>query len=161
MNRRPLFFIALVLFLLPIAGCKPDPAALMTAVKTDNTADAKSLIAKGADANSRTSPNGWSALHYAAMNGNLNLVQQLLSSGADPNYAGSKDGQANSAAVKPLILAQVCLDLLSQVQPSQLQDKLRGSGLDDPALVKSLQDPTAADRYTKVVQALAKVTKAN
>jgi hypothetical protein len=161
MNRRPLFFLALVLLLLSIAGCKPDPAALMTAVKADNTADAKSLIGKGADANSRTSPNGWSALHYAAMNGNVELVNQLLSSGADPNYAGSKDGQANSAAVKPMILAQVCLDLVSQVQPSQLENKLRGSGLDDPALLKSLKDPSAADRYTKVVQALAKVTKAN
>ncbi|MGD0832785.1 MAG: ankyrin repeat domain-containing protein, partial [Terracidiphilus sp.] len=105
------------------------------------------------------SANGWSALHYAAMNGNAELVQLLLSSGADPNYAGNKDGQANAAAVKPLVLAQVCLELEGIVDPAELEGKLRSSGLDDPALMKSLKGPTASERYISVVQMLTKVTK--
>ena len=112
MKYKPLFLFALVLSFFPISGCKPNPAELMTAVKADNTENVKSLIGKGADANSRTSPNGWSALHYAARNGNVEVVQALLKAGADPNYSGSMDGQANSAAaLKPLSLAQGMLEV--------------------------------------------------
>ncbi|MGA3082798.1 MAG: ankyrin repeat domain-containing protein [Terracidiphilus sp.] len=158
MKCRPLFVF--VLSVLLISGCKPTPVSLMTAVKADNTEEAKSLIGKGADANSRTSPNGWSALHYAARNGNVEVVQQLLNSGADPNYSGSMDGQANSAAaMKPLVLARISLEVVSQVPTSEIEKKLHESGLDDPVLLKSLQDPTAVDRYTKVVDLLTKVTK--
>ncbi len=142
-----------------MAGCKPDSVSLMTAVKADNTADAKSLIGKGADANSRTSPNGWSALHYAARNGNVEIVQALLNAGADANYAGSMDGKANSAMSKPLALAQGMLDVVTVVQPSEMEAKLRANGLDDPALVKSATDPKAAERYQKVVELLRAVTK--
>ena len=113
----------------------------MTAVKADNTAEAIKLIGKGADANSRTSPNGWSALHYAAMNGNVEIVQALLKVGADPNYAGTKDGQANSAARMPLDLAQGMLDVVSGIQPAEIEATLRENGLDDPALLKSAKDP--------------------
>jgi ankyrin repeat protein len=144
--------------MISISGCKPSPASLMTAVKTDNTEDAKSLIGKGADANSRTSPNGWSALHYAARNGNVEIVQLLLKSGADPNYAGSMDGQPN-APLKPLVLAQVSLEIVTQIPPSQIEEKLRANGLDDPALVKSMKDPKAGNRYQKIVELLAAVTK--
>jgi hypothetical protein len=160
MKCRPLFLFVLALFLLPLAGCKPKPAELIAAVKADNTGEVLRLIKKGADANSRASANGWSALHYAARNGNAEIVQGLLSAGADPNYAGSMEGQANStAALKPLILAQVSMDLLTQVPPAQIEEKLRENGLDDPALVKSLKDPNAADRYQKVIETLGPVTK--
>jgi ankyrin repeat protein len=160
MKCRPLFLFVLVLSLLSLAGCKPKPEALMAAVKADNSADVAELIKKGADANSRTSPTGWSALHYAARNGNVEVVQQLLSAGANPNYAGIMDGQANSAAsLKPLVLAQVSMDLLTQIPPTQIEEKLHQNGLDDPALVKSLKDPNAADRYQKVIELLAPVTQ--
>jgi hypothetical protein len=40
-----------------------------------------------------------------------------------------------------------------------MEAKLRENGLDDPALLKSTKDPKAAERYQKVVDLLAKVTK--
>ncbi len=132
----------------------------MTAIKTDNTADALKLIDKGADPNSRTSPSGWSALHYAARNGNVEIVQALLKAGADANYSGTMEGQTGSVvSLKPLILARATLDLVKQIPASSMEETLRQIGLDDPALLKSLKDPSAADRYQKVVDALANVTK--
>jgi len=131
----------------------------MKAIRADNTEEAKKLIQKGADANSRTTPSGWSVLHYAARNGNVEMVQALLSAGADPNYSGTMEGQTGSAiSLKPLVLAKVSLDLVSQIPASRMEETLRQNGLDDPALLKSMKDPTAADRYQKVVDALAKVT---
>lgn len=162
MKYRLLTLFALLVLLFPLFGCKPNPASLMAAVKADNTEEARRLIGKGADANSRTSPNGWSALHYAARNGNVEIVQLLLNAGADPNYSGTMEGQTGSAiALKPLVLAQVSLDLVGQIPAAQMEEKLRQNGLDDPALLKSMKDPTAADRYQKVVDALSKVTKEN
>ena len=135
-------------------------ASLIRAVRTDNTEAVKKLIRLGADVNSRTSANGWSALHYAVRNGNAEIVQLLLNAGADPNCLGTMEGQKESVvSVRPLVLAQAALDLVSQVPPSSIEDTLRRSGLDDPALVKSMTDPNATDRYRKVVDVLTTVTK--
>jgi ankyrin repeat protein len=159
MRWKPLFLFALALSLISITGCKPSPAALMTAVRADNTEDAVKLIQKGADANSRTSPSGWSALHYAAMNGNVEIVQALLKAGADPNYSGTRDGQANTALRMPLDLAQGMLDVVNEIQPAERETELRKNGLDDPALLKSAKDPNAVDRYEKIVVLLIKSMK--
>ncbi|MFY9855328.1 MAG: ankyrin repeat domain-containing protein [Terracidiphilus sp.] len=160
MKFRPLFLFALVILIISISGCKPNPAALMTAVKADNTEEASKLIAKGADPNSRTSATGWSALHYAARNGNVEVVSQLLKAGADPNYSGTMEGQTGSViSLKPLVLAQATLDLVNQIPPAEMEETLHQIGLDDPALLKSMKDPSAADRYQKVVEALTLVTK--
>ena len=131
----------------------------MPAVKADNTAEVIRLIGKGSDANIRTSPKGWSALHYAAMNGNVEIVQALLKAGADPNYAGTKDGQATSAARMPLDLAQGMMNVVNEIQLSDRETELRKNGLDDPVLIKSAKDPSAVDRYEKVVVLLIKSMK--
>lgn len=159
MRCKPLFLIAFVLSIFSINGCKTDPPPLMPAVKADDTAEVIRLIGKGADANSRTSPKGWSALHYAAMNGNVEMVQALLKAGADPNYAGTKDGQATSPARTPLDLAQGMMNIVSGIQPSEIEGLLRQNGLDDPALLKSAKDPNAEDRYEKIVVLLIKSMK--
>jgi ankyrin repeat protein len=159
MKTKRLFLFAVILLIFPVSGCKPDPTSLMKAVKADNTEEAKKLIQKGADANSRTSPTGWSVLHYAARNGNVEVVQALLGAGADPNYSGTMEGQTGSAiSLKPVVLAKVSLDLVSQIPVARMEETLRQNGLDDPALLKSMKDPTASDRYQKVVDALTKVT---
>jgi ankyrin repeat protein len=160
MRLKPLFLFALVLSLISITGCKSDPPSLMPAVKADNTAEVITLIGKGADVNSRTSPKGWSALHYAAMNGNVEIVQALLKAGADPNYAGTKDGQATTAARMPLDLAQGMMNVVNEIQPNDREAELRKNGLDDPVLIKSAKDPNAVDRYEKIVVLLIKSMKA-
>ncbi len=148
----------------PLFGAKPNVdtlrTSLMSAVKADNTEEAIRLIQMGADANSRTSPKGWSALHFAVRNGNVEIVEALVQAGADPNYTGTMEGQTGTiVSEKPLQIAQAALDLVNQVPPSSIEETLRRGGLEDPALVKSMKDPKAADRYQKVVEALAKVTK--
>lgn len=160
MKCRPLFFFAVVFLIFSVSGCKPNSAALMTAVKVDNTEESVRLIAKGADANARTSPTGWSVLHYAARNGNVEIVQALLKAGADPNYSGIMEGQTGPVlSLKPLILAQATLDLVKQIPPANMDATLHQIGLDDPALSKSMKDPRAAERYRQVIDALAAVTK--
>jgi hypothetical protein len=170
--RLPLF-IAIVLSIIlitgwkptvPLFGSKPDVEtlriSLLSAVKADNTEEAIRLINMGADANCRTSQNGWSALHFAVRNGNTEIVEALLQAGADPDYTGTMEGQTGSiVSEKPMEIAQAALDLVYQVPPSSIEETLRRGGLDDPALIKSMKDPQAADRYQKVVEALTKVTK--
>jgi ankyrin repeat protein len=159
MKYRPLFLFTIALIILSITACKPNPAALMTAVKADNTQEASKLIEKGADPNSRTSPTGWSALHYAARNGNVEIVSLLLKAGADPNYSGTMEGQTGSViSLRPLVLAQATLDLVKQIPASDMEETLHQIGLDDPALLKSMKNPDAAARYQKVVDALTPVT---
>ena len=154
-----LLFFVLTLSLIATTGCKPSPESLMTAVAADNTAEVVRLIGKGADPNSRSSPNGWSALHYAARNGNMEMVQALLKAGADPNYSGTRDGQTKTAPRMPLDLAQGMLDVVNEIQPSDREAEMRKNGLDDPVLLKSAKDPNAVDRYEKIVVLLIKSMK--
>jgi hypothetical protein len=129
----------------------------MAAVRADNAEETTKLIQQGADPNSRTSPKSWSVLHYAVRNGNVEIVESLLQAGADPNYAGTIEGETgDTVPLKPLAIAKAAQDLASQVPPSSMEATLRQGGLDDPALLKSMKDPKAADRYQKVVEALNK-----
>jgi hypothetical protein len=94
------------------------------------------------------------------MNGNVEIVQALLKAGADPNYAGTKDGQATTAARMPLDLAQGMMNVVNEIQPNDREAELRKNGLDDPVLIKSAKDPNAVDRYEKIVVLLIKSMKA-
>jgi hypothetical protein len=168
MKFKLLILFALSLSLYPLSEWRQHAASaslrtsLMTAVKTDNTDAVRMLLQKGADPNSRTSASGWSALHYAVRNGNVEIMQELLNAGADPNYAGTMEGQTSQVvSERPLVIAQAAQDLASQVPPSNMEATLQQGGVNDPALLKSMRDPGAADRYQKVVDVLAKVTREN
>jgi hypothetical protein len=88
------------------------------------------------------------------------MVQALLRAGADPNYMGTMEGQDDTAvSERPLALARAALDLVRQVPASRMEATLRQGGLADPALLKSMSESTAADRYRQVVEILAGVTK--
>jgi hypothetical protein len=146
----------------PLFGSKPEVetlrTSLMSAVKADNTEEAIRLIRMGADVNCRTSANGWSVLHFAVRNGNVEIVEALVRAGADSDYTGTMEGQTGTiVSEKPLEIAQAALDLVNQVPPSSIEETLRRGGLDDPPLIKSMKDPKAADRYLKVVEALTNV----
>ncbi len=164
MKTKSLFLFALALSLIAITACKQNQgslrASLMAAVRADNTSAAVRLLQSGADPNSRTSSNGWSALHYAVRNGNAQIVEALLKAGADPNYAGTMEGQASSAvSLQPLPLAEAALDFASQVPASHTGDLLRQAGLNDPALLKSMSDAQASVRYQRVVDDLARSSR--
>lgn len=161
MKCKSILLFAFALALLSVTACKQNPASLraslMAAVRADNTVAALRLIQKGADPNSRTSPSGWSALHYAVRNGNTQIVEALLKAGADPNYAGNIESQQGAAvSLQPLPLAEAALDFASQVPPSRADTLLRQAGLNDPALLKSMRDAKASIRYQRVVDDLAK-----
>jgi hypothetical protein len=143
-----------------IAGTNSSQPSLMAAVRADDTAAVRSLIENGANVNSRTSAEGWSALHYAVRNGNPEVVQLLLKAGADPNCFGAVEGQQGTVvSVQPIALAEAALDLVKQVPSASIEATLRQGGLDDPAVVKSMTDPKAVDRYAKIADELASVTK--
>jgi ankyrin repeat protein len=72
---------ALLLALLP-AFSFAATSPLIDAVRKDDVASAMKLIEGGADARAKTS-DGTTALHWAAHNGQLDLVKRLLKSGAD------------------------------------------------------------------------------
>ena len=165
MKCRSFLLFVLAFSLLPVFGCKPNPEALrlslMSAVKADNTQDARKLIKKGADANSRDSVGGWSALHYAARNANAEIVQALLRAGADPNYDARLNGGSNgNDPYNPLALAKGTIELVRKLSPAEVENLISGKEADNVALRKSIKDPRAKDRYQEVIDILTKVTKA-
>jgi hypothetical protein len=156
--------VALAFSLVAFLVCKQDAnflrRSLISSIRANHTLRAELLIKMGADANTRTSADGWSVLHYAVRNGNANVVALLLKAGADPNYVGAMEGQLHAVIrEKPMDLAGAALDLVTTVPPAQIEATLRQGGLNDPALLKSMKDKKAPARYQKVVQELAKVTK--
>ncbi|KAK0725017.1 hypothetical protein B0H67DRAFT_657907 [Lasiosphaeris hirsuta] len=68
--------------------------------------DTKSLLKQGADPSLRT-PFGWSALHWAASNGHKDVVELLLSHGAEVNVKSDTGKTPLSMARKPAIRAML------------------------------------------------------
>ncbi len=57
---------------------------LISAIRGKNTAEAKDLVANGADVNARDE-NGWTPLHHAASSGEMEIAAVLIAKGADVN----------------------------------------------------------------------------
>jgi ankyrin repeat protein len=151
--------VTTLLLIVTLEACvKPSPEelkqSLFQAVRDDDAASVKALIKKGADVKSPEVQGGWSALHYAARNGNEEIVSILLANGADPNYVGAASGQEGThISLKPLVLAETSLALVEQANPFLV--------FKDPADEKRLKDPKAKERYERVIQILNKVTQRN
>eukprot|EP01017_Pseudomicrothorax_dubius_P038410 TRINITY_DN5752_c0_g1_i1.p1 TRINITY_DN5752_c0_g1~~TRINITY_DN5752_c0_g1_i1.p1 ORF type:complete len:274 (-),score=69.25 TRINITY_DN5752_c0_g1_i1:130-951(-) len=64
---------------------KQIPSPLIMAISLNDNELAEKLLEKGADINLRDLE-GWSALHVAAENGNIQMINKLISLGADPDY---------------------------------------------------------------------------
>lgn len=73
--------LALV-FALCLSGREDDK--LVRAAKLGNETEVNRLLKKGVDINARH-PYGWTALHVAAMNSHILVLELLLKNGADPN----------------------------------------------------------------------------
>ena len=165
MRSRRMLLLTPMVCALALCACQPSPESLrnslMKAVIEDDTQAVKKLLEKGADANTRESPGGWSALHYAAQNGNVEVVEILLSKGADPNYVGTAPGQTGRTQISlpPIVLAQTSQALARMIPPSQVDQRLVSQGESGPAFIKSLKDPKADERYQRVIDMLSKVTK--
>lgn len=73
-----------VALLLAFCSERPNDTRLFRAAKCGNAEEIRRLSAEGFDVNVRH-PLGWTALHVAAVNGNVEAVKALLKAGADPN----------------------------------------------------------------------------
>ena len=79
------------------ADAKSD--ALIEAAKTNNAAEARRLIASGADVNAKVN-DGWTALMSAALNKADDLAKLMIESGADVNAKDDKGKTALTYALE-------------------------------------------------------------
>ena len=101
---------ALLLALLPAVG---HAQALLDLVRRNDTAAAVKLISSGADARAK-SPDGTTALHWAAHNDQLDLVKRLIKAGADVKVA------------PPDPFSPITHDVRDAAQPASKKDCLNG-----------------------------------
>jgi len=146
----------LLLFVILSACSKPSPEKLQQllfkAVKDDDVGSVRALIKQGADVKAPEAQGGWSTLHYAARNGNEEIVSILLASGADPNYDGAASGQKGTIVnLKPIVLAEAKLVLIEQANPFIV--------FQDPAEEKRMKDPKSKEKYKRVIEILKKATQ--
>lgn len=86
MMKHRMTIASLVLMLITSAGCsapQPDTELTKAAVKSDST-QVRTLLANGAAANQKDK-NGYTALMYAARNGDVETMKALIDAGADVN----------------------------------------------------------------------------
>src|SRR5579864_4297522 len=89
--------VAAAFVLAPSVGRAADAGHVLDAVKAGDAAAVRSLVHDRADANA-SSPDGTTALHWAAHRGNVEAVRFLIAQGATA-------GAANRYGVTPLRLA--------------------------------------------------------
>lgn len=98
-SRGQAYFITLLLPLLTSANLASSDPVLITAVKKQDTATARELIARNVDVN-RTQGDGATALHWAVHRDDLEITKLLVRAGADVN-------KTNDFGVMPISLAAI------------------------------------------------------
>jgi hypothetical protein len=83
-------------------------SAVVTAVRLEQPDRLNALAAAGQSLNARSAMGGYTALHIAAIKGNLELTRQLLELGADPNVLADR----NASVVITAIVHKAPLPLL-------------------------------------------------
>jgi len=86
MVRQALLACAVCLFI-TACGTRAPSISLDSAVEKGDLQSVEQHIAAGTDLNEKNS-SGWTALHLAAMNGNVPIVQALIAGGADDSVTG-------------------------------------------------------------------------
>lgn len=124
----------------------------------------KKCLKGGAKVNEPISPDGWTALHYAAKNGNEVMVKDLLDAGADANIAGH--GQGSSVSIRPLFLVDfplINLDRFRSLEKANagLFDDDIKTTLNDPIVRELLSNPRAVERFQRIQAMLKERTKTN
>lgn len=88
----------------------PGPESILCrAVKHERVQAVKFLLDKGAKVNS-TEPNGWTALYWAVVKGNTDLVQMLLDFEANPNIYNPLRSCNSTRIENPIAMAKLLLD---------------------------------------------------
>jgi uncharacterized protein len=95
-------------------GCSP----LHNAVLGGSVPCVLMLVSRGVNVNESSSIDGWTALHFAASRGYINVAQVLLIAGADINSKSSKGNTPLDIAMQP------ALDLAEQSAEDDLRDLL-------------------------------------
>lgn len=83
---------------------KKSISAFHQAVKSGNTEAVKNILASGVDVNAKDPQLGNTALIYAALNGDIKMVELLLEKGANPNVQNQKGKTAFDAAKTSIIM---------------------------------------------------------
>ena len=92
-----------------------DESTLLEASRNGETGTVRELLEAGTDPNA-TRDDGWTPLMLAAMNGNEEIIDLLLSHKADPNKGETEYGTAvATAAVTPVVEEKVSLQILRKL----------------------------------------------
>jgi len=97
-HRLPMLRLLLDRGANPDAAGGADITALIAATHEGLSAEARLLLERGADPNAATSITGATALIYAASNGDLELVRELLNRGARPDHKDQSGRTASDVA---------------------------------------------------------------
>ncbi|ORZ02800.1 ankyrin repeat-containing domain protein [Syncephalastrum racemosum] len=102
-----------------------------------NTRAVQHFAKAGVNLNSQNAMNGWTALHWAAHRGHVDVVRALLSNGARPELKTNKGQTALSLAQRhPDIV-----DILSRIDSSSPDAHDPGAEPDLPIVPKYMQEP--------------------
>lgn len=93
MYLKTIFSVLLFVLFVPTAHSAPSHQDLIDSIDQNNTAKVKELLQGKVEINKPDSY-GFTPLIWAASNGNIEIIELLLSHGADPNFRNKDGGSA-------------------------------------------------------------------